>query len=385
MDSYYDVRHGLGSAYKFYKSQKKYTYGQIQDMLAKQEAYQINRQGTKTDYFPILGVGPGSYQADLMFPEAWRGYTCVLCILNVITRVAYCYAQRSKSDTYDNLRLCLKTVQEKVSFVQTDSGTEFVNKKVGDLLREEGIEFHAVDPGDHTGQGKIERFNGTLRRLITIYESAYKTRDWVSVLPDLLYNYNHRYHSAIGCAPVNADYQTVFDKELAKYDAAQKQFDQFSVGDSVRVLTNKEIFDKGRKEWSAGVFKIDEIAGNRLHVAGVGWKKHYELQKIERVHTKLLDNNEVVDKAGIKKSKKVVRDLRKEGISHHNTPGLKEAVNVDSTRRAANCPKNGGLYRRCTRGCLCIKGCPRDILFRAIPGMYPRMSQSFRCLLDSLP
>ena len=188
MESYYDVKHGLGSAYKFYKSQNKYTLAQIQGMIGKQEAYQINRQGTATAFFPILGVAPGSYQADLMFPEAWRGYTCVLCIINVITRVAYCYAQRSKSDTYDNLRLWLKSLDGKVSFVQTDSGSEFVNHKVKALFEEEGIEFHAVDPGDHTGQGKVERFNGTLRRLITVYESAYKTRDWVSVLPDLVFN-----------------------------------------------------------------------------------------------------------------------------------------------------------------------------------------------------
>ena len=315
---YYDVKSGLSSAYKIYKSQNKYTYQQVQDMLARNEAYQLNKQGSKTAYFPIVGTGKGSYQADLMFPEAYRGYTCILCIINVITRVAYCYAQKSKSETSDNLEKWLKSVEQPVNFIQTDSGSEFVNKKVNKLFADANIEFHNVDPADHTGQGKIERFNQSLRRLITIYESAYKTSDWVSVLDDLVYNYNHRYDSAIGCSPNEADEDTVFDQELAKYNAAQKQFEQFAIGDKVRVLKNKDTFDKGRKEWSLTVYRIDDIRGHLLHVLNVGWKKHYELQRITAVHTKLFDNNEAVDKISIKKDKKIKRDLRKEGVDAAN-------------------------------------------------------------------
>ena len=314
MEAYYDPRKGLGSAYKFYKSQKKYTYEQVKAMLEKQEAYQLNKQGTKTAYFPIVGVTSGSYQADLMFPNEYKGYTCILCIINVITRVAYCYAQKSKSETYNNMAKFLEDV-EGVNFIQTDSGSEFVNRKVSQLFEDKGIEFHAVDPGDHTGQGKIERFNQTLRRLITIYQSAYKTLNWVKVLDDLVYNYNHRYHRSIGCAPIDADEATVFDQELGKYDLALKQFNKFAVGDKVRVLINKDIFDKGRKEWSPTVYRIDQIEGHRLHVPGIGWKKHYELQRIEGVHTKLLDDNTEIDRKAIKKEKKVKRDLRKEGVS----------------------------------------------------------------------
>ena len=333
MEAYYDVKHGLGSAYKFYKSQKKYTYDEIKSMIANQEAYQLNRQGTKVSFFPILGPGPGSYQADLMFPPEVDGYSSILCIINVLTRVAYCYAQKSKADTFGNLKLWLTSNRKSVNFVQTDSGTEFVNKNVKKLFADEGIEFHAVDPKDHTGQGKVERFNGTLRRLITIYMSAYKTRDWVKVLPDLVYNYNHRFHRSLGCAPVDADEATVFDRELGQYDAAQKQFDEFAVGDKVRTLIYKDIFDKGRKEWSASVYKIDEIRGNLIHVANVGWKKHYQLQRIAGVHTKLFDNNEEIDKVAIKKDKKVVRDMRKEDIGAHNKVGLKEVGVVGKRER----------------------------------------------------
>ena len=82
MEDYYNPKKGLGSAYKYYKSQDKYTYKQIQEMLNNQEAYQLNKQGTKTYYFPIVGHGKGSYQADLMFLDNDRGYNNVLWASN---------------------------------------------------------------------------------------------------------------------------------------------------------------------------------------------------------------------------------------------------------------------------------------------------------------
>ena len=320
MADYYDPRVGLGSAYKYYKSQDKYTYKQIKEMLDKKEAFQLNKQGTKIAFFPIVGKGMYSYQADLMFPVEYNGYTCILCIINVITRVAYCYAMKNKTkeEVYDKFVKFFEDLDGyPIHYIQTDNGKEFTNKKLRELLKKENIEYDTVDPEDHAGQGKIERFNGSLRRLITIYESAYKTRNWVNALDDLVYNYNHRYHSAIGCAPVECDEISQFDKELKKYDEAQKQFSMFSVGDRVRVLIPKQEFDKGREEWSNEIYKIDDIRGHKLLVDGV-WKKHYELQKIEAVHKKLFDNNEAIDKEAIRKEKKVKRDLRKEGVSDKN-------------------------------------------------------------------
>ena len=319
MADYYNPRVGLGSAYKYYKSQDKYTYKEIKEMLANKEAFQLNKQGTKTAFFPIVGKGMYSFQADLMFPDEYNGYTCILCIINAITRVAYCYAMKNKTqeEVYDKFVEFFKDLKGSIHYLQTDNGKEFTNKKMRELLKQENVEFSTVSPKDHAGQGKIERFNGTLRRLITVYESAYKTRNWVSALDDLVYNYNHRYHRVIGCAPIDCDEVTQFDKELKKYDEAEKQFAMFSVGDRVRVLIPKQEFDKGRKQWSNEIYKIDDIKGHKLLVDGV-WRKHYEVQKIKAVHKKLLDNNEAIDKEGIRKEKKVVRDLRKEGVSKEN-------------------------------------------------------------------
>lgn len=320
MNLYYDTKKGLGSAYKIFKGQDKLKYDQVKELLKNQEPYQLNKQGTTTRYFPIVGHGIGSYQADLMFLNIDKKYSSVLCIINVITRVAYAYPQKSKSDTSSNLAKWLKELPEgiKVRFIQTDNGSEFLNRKVKAIFDEANIEHTTAIPGDHHGQGKIERFNGTLRRLITLYKSAYKTTKWFDVLPDLMYNYNHRYHRAIKMAPIEADEVTQFNQEIGKQNDAQKQLDEFSEGDQIRVLKPKGLFDKGRKVWSNDTYKIDSIQGRLLHVLGKGWKKHYEIQKVVRVHKKLFDDNEAVDTDAIKKTAKVARDLKSSGVDKAN-------------------------------------------------------------------
>ena len=341
MESYYDPRHGLGSSYKFYKSQNRYTYQQVKDMIAKQEAYQLNKQGRNV-YFPIWGHGDGSYQMDLMFPPEVRGYTCILCIININTRYAYCYALKSKAGTYEALKRFFSDVKD-VHFMQSDRGSEFNNAKVKALLEKHDVEFDMVNTADHAGQGKVERFNETLRRLITVYCSAYKTRDWVSVLDDLVYNYNHRFHRVLGVAPANATEQTGLSKALEQYYAAKEQFDAFKIGSKVRVLTTKDLFDKGRKEWSNDVYKIDDIEGHKIHVAEMGWMKPYEVQLVAAVHKRLFDDNKAIDTKAIKKEKKVKRDLRKEGVDASNIVEKRvKSIKFDKSLAGKRIDRGGG-------------------------------------------
>ena len=152
--------------------------------------------------------------------------------------------------------------------------------------------------------------------MITLYQSAYKTTDYVKVLPDLLYNYNHRYNRAIECSPIDGDEKELFTYEHQKYLKAQQRLDLFKIGDKVRVLLNKDLFQKGRSEWSPEVYRISDIVGHRLLVNGK-WYQYYQLQRIGAVHTKLFDNNEAVDKEGMRKERKTLRDLRKEGVAEN--------------------------------------------------------------------
>ena len=314
---YADPRKGLSGAYTLYKASKGKTYEQVKRMLEQQEGYQLHRQ-KKDVFFPIIGRGPGSYQADLMFLDEYKKFKAILCIINVNTRVAYGYALKTKEGIDEKLEEWLEQMKKdklQVNYIQTDKGSEFVNKDVRGVLDKWGIEHDTVNVGDHSAQGKVERFNQTLRRLITIYQDANKTRDWVSPLNDLLYNYNHRFHSSLGGAPVNASESNEYYKALARIAVAKKEFLTYKKGDKVRVLLDKERFDKGRKTWSPEIHTIEDIKGHRLKISDIpGWKKHYDLQKVEGDVVKASERAPI-NKEARRKDKKVVRTLKKEGVS----------------------------------------------------------------------
>lgn len=312
MDNYYNPRTGLSGIYTMYKAQHNKTLNQVKEIIQRQEPYQLNKQKGIVNYFPIVGHGPNSFQADLMFLDNDRGYNNILCIINVITRVAHAYPQKSKADTYDNLKKFYEEVPN-VEHLQTDKGSEFTNKKVKGLFQD--IDYYQVDTS--YSQGKIERFNQTLRRLVTIYQSGHKTTKWYDIIPDLLYNYNHRFHSSLGCSPLDANEDEEFAKLLGKYDLANDQLMKYKVGNRVRVLLNKDLFQKGRAEWSSDVFRIESIDGHKLIVNGKPFQ-YYQLQLVGNVHKKLFDDNDEVNKEAIKKEKKVKRDIRKEGVDDKN-------------------------------------------------------------------
>ena len=50
-------------------------------------------------------------------------------------------------------------------------------------------------------QGKIERFNGTLKRMMYCHMSQYKTKKWNDVLPLFVTNYNTSKHATTGFTP----------------------------------------------------------------------------------------------------------------------------------------------------------------------------------------
>ena len=315
---YYNPRTGLSSLGAFYVRAKKegFTRRQVAEFLAKQEVFQQNKQQPKKMFFPIIGA-PHSYQADLMFMDAHRGYKYILSIIDVNTRKAWVVPLKLKSDTPAALVDWLGA--NKVKVLQVDAGSEFNNKTVKNYMSEHNMQLRTVATGLSTDQGKVERFNGTLRRLITLYLDAYKTLDWVTPLQALVENYNSRFHSALGTSPNEAKANAVRKKDWQRFTDAQKYFDSFAIGERVRALVNKDpTFSKGRQEWSRNVYTIDDIANHQFHLAGKGWHKSWEVQKIPDELEQFTSEEQRPPTDAVRKAKKVVRNLSKEGIRDMN-------------------------------------------------------------------
>ena len=79
--------------------------------------------------------------------------------------------------------------------LHTDQGKEFYNRYVKELLLERGV--HHFSTFQDVKAQIVERFNHTLREAILQYMTDRQSLRYVEALPDFLYSYNSRPHSAI--------------------------------------------------------------------------------------------------------------------------------------------------------------------------------------------
>ena len=316
MVDFNDPRTGLSGTYALYKRHGG-KLKNIKKAVDEQHGYQLNKTVAKPNFFPILGKGVGSWQIDLLeINPPYNGINKILCCVNVNNRYAYCYAIKNKTagevGTYiQSFFNDAKKDGRLVKYVQSDQGPEFMNKNVQDIFKEYKVEHDTVAVADHAGQGIVERFNQTLRRLIELYTSSNNNNNWVNVLPDLVYNYNHRYHSSLKDTPANTDETYAALQKYGKYLLAKRDFNKIKVGDKVRVLNNKNVFDKGRMTWSNKVYVVDEKTNTLIQLNNGLYYTHYQLQKVNGNTTA---DDYVKEKERARKEVRITRRLAKEGI-----------------------------------------------------------------------
>ena len=333
---YYDPRQGLGSLVKFAATAKKhgFTTKEVVAFLESQEVHQVHRERTKFTYFPNWGRGAGSYQIDLMFQEG----APILTIINVTTRYVYAFVLKRKTgdEVLAALTKWFKTVRDTPKFVQSDGGSEFLNKGVTAFFDRHDIERRIADPGDHHGQAVVERFHGTLRRLFRMYEDAFK-EPWKKGFDDLIYNYNHRVHRSIGVEPVNAKEDQGLHAQHQQYLKAMALEAKFHIGDTVRKTVNRStMFDKGKIRWSEKVHTIVGKTGHRFELDDGSQVLSYDLQLVKSVEKHTARESLEPVRAARKVQAKVTRSLAKEGVITTNVISSK----VDYVR----VKENGKFY-----------------------------------------
>jgi hypothetical protein len=250
------------------------------------------------------------------------------------------YAFVLKRKTGDEVLAALtkwfKTVRDTPKFVQSDGGSEFLNKGVTAFFDQHDIDRRIADPGDHHGQGVVERFHGTLRRLFRMYEDAFK-EPWKKGFDDLVYNYNHRVHRSIGVEPVNAKEDQGLARQHKQYLKAMTLEAKFHIGDMVRKAVNRStLFDKGKIRWSEKVHTIVAQTGHRFELDDGSEALSYDLQLVKTVEKHTTRESLEPVRAARKVQAKVTRNLTKEGVAKENVISSK----VDYVR----VKENGKFY-----------------------------------------
>ena len=145
--------------------------------------------------------------------------------------------------------------EQKPANIQTDKGTEFVNRDLKQLFSDLGVNFYTTQDPD-TKAAFAERVIRTLKSRIYRYMTLKDTKSYIDVLQDLVTSYNSSKHRSIGMSP-----KDVTDKSI-KGNAIHVNYKRhkFSLEDRVRIPLEKTAFSRGyTPNWTTEYFYIAQL------------------------------------------------------------------------------------------------------------------------------
>jgi hypothetical protein len=154
---YYDVKHpaSYGTVNKLWSAtQGKYAKKSIAAWLRSQDANTIHKQRklrfTRSRYYvPTMN---NLFQCDLCDMRSLEkynnGYKFILTLIDVFCKKAFAVALKDKSA--DTVLQALHSIfkQRKPLYLQSDKGKEFINSKLQNYLKNNGIQFYTTNNPD---------------------------------------------------------------------------------------------------------------------------------------------------------------------------------------------------------------------------------------------
>ena len=194
---------GLDAVYRAVKEKgkNKISCKQVQDWSSQEDVYTLHkpaRRHYKRSRVVVFGIDE-QFQVDLADVQTLnrydRGYKYLLTCIDVFSK--YAWVVPSKTKQGQELVKAFQTILasgRKPSKLQTDQGTEFLNRVFQKFLRENKIEFLTVK--SELKASVVERFNHTLKNF-----TAKNNLTYIDVLPQLIRSYNNTYHRSIKMKP----------------------------------------------------------------------------------------------------------------------------------------------------------------------------------------
>ena len=244
---------GLDAVYRALKEEgnSKISRKQVQNWLSQQDVYTLHKPA-RWHYKRSRVILPGidaQFQADLVdlqnLSRYNKGYKYLLTCLDIFSKYAWVVPLKTKQG--QELVKAFQTILSsgrKPLKLQTDQGTEFLNRLFQKFLRDNNIDFFTVNSG--LKASVVERFNRTLKGKMYKYFTAKNTLTYVDVLPQLVKSYNNTYHRSIKMKPTQvtkANEAEVWETLYAN-DVNKRVRFKFAVGDRVRISKAKRPFEK---------------------------------------------------------------------------------------------------------------------------------------------
>jgi hypothetical protein len=274
---FYSNPRGALALYKSAHAQGlKVTHKQVKDFVAAQSVAQIHKQPVVNKvYFPIRARAPDSlYNADLtdVSNEAHHnsGINYFLTVIDIYSRYVFIVPLKNKSalSVVKAMRHILTVEVPSAGHkppqkIISDQGSEFKSKEWLKLMDEFKIDMGYAKLDNHRTLSVLDSFTKSLRRYIQNYLTASKQSRYIDQLPEIVKNYNNSWHSSLNSTPANPNKDFIEKRIAMREQKANEQLKNYNIGDQVRTIINKALFDKGHKpKWSETIHTIKEISDN---------------------------------------------------------------------------------------------------------------------------
>ncbi len=256
---------GVEKLYQLAKEQGiQATRKDIKEALNKQVVNQMLTNKTNKVDIPIA-TPADTWQMDLMFVDSKKP---VMNLIECNTKVVRSYLLKNKQtqEIIRALDLFIDSLTNSPLMIISDNGKEFKNREVAGWMSRNKIVQSFRDAGDKNALAYVERFNRTLRGLLTNFRLKKKTiRITQPILDVLADEYNNTVSSSTGLVPNRVDNNAELElvgKKKTRMDEALSNIDsKYIIGSKVRLKLPAGKFDKEGVRWSAGTYTITGKSG----------------------------------------------------------------------------------------------------------------------------
>lgn len=338
---------------------RKYTQKQIKEWVDKQQSKQVFQRPKKIVFRKVIANTNNTYQIDLTFYDQYKSqnknYIGLFTAINIVSRKAYAYPIKNKSQQEITrvFKKFLNDVPAKPEVISSDNEQTFINE-----YKRYNIKYFLAPPGEHTGKtAMIDSFHRTLRSNITKYQTTFKTKNYIDILPRLLENYNSTEHSATKLAPnevTEEDYDRIIMEMSSKDEKPKEENEDISIGDKVRTIKPKGKFDKGtQKVWSSQLYEVVDRDLNKYKIKSLKTNNtlikpfaRKDLQKVEGevliFETPKIHSTRQVKKVATKQKRQVIDFGRTDEVQEITPQGdiiFKKRLQPSETKRVRKQPK----------------------------------------------
>ena len=235
----------------------------VNDWLNAQETYTLHKP-VRRKYKRRKMICPGLdhlWQVDLVDLTNLSKYndsnrfllTCIDCL----SRYAWVVPIKNKSANSVLEAFASLIGDRRPTHLQSDKGSEFLNSKFQEFLKNNYINFYTSENSD-IKCALVERFNRTLKTRMFRYFTYSNTLRYIEVLSSLVNSYNNSVHRSIKIAPAHVTPHN--ERGLQQRQTAPREKPKFSIGDTVRISEVKREFKKGYlPSWTREIFTVVKI------------------------------------------------------------------------------------------------------------------------------